>query len=147
MKNGLSFSSIDQLVANIVTVALSLTVILLLIAALYWFSGFRGGKILVALKLRNILSTVDDAENASANANRIANLVVSRSSLRIVDGHIEIFVPVYRLFPFWVNGQVKKIVRERLESESFREYLEENFPGDSFTPPINHGSHFLIESD
>ncbi|MCQ9619250.1 hypothetical protein [Weissella cibaria] len=130
-------------------IVLSIVSIGIIASLIYYATGFRGGKVVLALKLRATLSSLAPAstDTTMLTLNQYVNHVVSRASIKIKNGHITIIVPVYRIFPFFINGAVKTMVRERLESPVFREFLENEFPGESFTQPINKGSYYLITND
>lgn len=134
---------------TVIESAIVFAVVVVLTALIYYISGFHFGNIKESMGIRRSLSSVKSKNAYQLNsAKQVANQLVKRSYVRhFKDGKIRIRVPT----KFFLNcssiGDVRDIIRDRLKGETFREFLETEFPNNSFGQPINHKGFYEINSD
>ncbi|AOT55861.1 hypothetical protein [Weissella soli] len=141
------FAPLEALVTGVVHFTIAFAVILIIMAATYWYLSFHGRPLIPSMRLRRTLRIWTNPETDGANSVMAANVAISGATVELSQRKVIIRVPVKTWWQFSPSATVRQDIRERLESKGFQDYLEAEFPNYVMSPVRNHGKYLTITGE
>lgn len=138
------FAPLEALATGLLHFTIAIALILIIIAATYWYLSFHGRALIPSLRLRRTLRIWTNPDTDGANSVMAANVAISGATVEFSPRKVIIRVPVKTWWQSIPSVTVRQDIRERLESKGFQDYLESEFPDYVMSPVRNHGKYLTI---
>lgn len=106
---------------------------------------YRGTNFLASISLSLQLRSPIDGEYVGGNkVKRMANAAVMASRVYFYDKCVVIKIPTKAPWQLVPNMEVQELVKRKIASDEFKDYLENNFENMTFSAISKHGNFFKI---